>query len=278
MEERLQKLISQAGVASRRQAEELIREGEVSVNGEIVRELGTKADASKDHIKVKGKLINPLLERRTNIYVLLNKPKGYLSSVSDPEQRPLVTDLLPESLGKLYPVGRLDFNTEGLILLTNDGELTNFITQAKNKIAKVYEVKTKGVPPEQAIESLRRGVLLEDGFKTASAQITMVEKTDTNAWYEVILKEGHNQQIRKMFDTIGFSVIKLKRVQIGHLSLGKLRTGKYYVLEEQDIKPFYVAKDQNVKPRKVDPRKLNRPKTWEKNKRKTTSSTTTRRR
>ena len=278
MEERLQKLISQAGIASRRQAEVLIMEGAVSVNGEIVRELGTKADVAKDHIKVKGKLINPLLERREEIYVLLNKPKGYLSSVADPEERPLVTDLLPESLGKLYPVGRLDFNTEGLILLTNDGELTNFITQAKNKIAKVYEVKTKGVPPEQAIESLRRGVLLEDGFKTSPAQITMVEKTDTNAWYEVILKEGHNQQIRKMFDTIGFSVIKLKRVQIGHLSLGKLKTGKYYVLAKEDIEPFYNVRDQIVKPRKVDPRKLNGPKTWEKNKSKTTSSTTTRRR
>jgi len=128
MEERLQKLIAAAGIASRRHAEEMITAGEVTVNGKVVTELGTKADPESDHIKVRGKLINPTLQRRENTYVLLNKPKGYLSSVSDPDGRPMVTELLPQSLGRLYPVGRLDFNTEGLLLLTNDGEFTNFIT------------------------------------------------------------------------------------------------------------------------------------------------------
>ncbi|HYP54556.1 MAG TPA: S4 domain-containing protein, partial [Pyrinomonadaceae bacterium] len=128
MEERLQKLIAAAGLASRRHAEEMIEAGEVTVNGKIVRELGTKADPARDHIKVRGKLINPLLKAREKVYVLLNKPRGYLTSVSDPENRPLFTELVTASLGRLHPVGRLDFNTEGLLILTNDGELTNYVT------------------------------------------------------------------------------------------------------------------------------------------------------
>ena len=146
MNERLQKLIAAAGIASRRGAEEIIAAGEVTVNGEVVTALGTKADPARDHIKVRGKLINPALKTREKIYVLLNKPRGYLTSLADPENRPLVTDLIPASLGRLHPVGRLDFNTEGLLLLTNDGDFTNFITSARNRVAKVYEVKVKGVP------------------------------------------------------------------------------------------------------------------------------------
>jgi 23S rRNA pseudouridine2605 synthase len=172
MEQRLQKLIAAAGIASRRHAEELISAGKVTVNGEVIKELGTKADPDRDHIKVNGKLINPQLKSRENVYVLLNKPKGYLSSVSDPEGRPLVTELLPPSLGKLHPVGRLDFNTEGLLLLTNDGELTNFVTAARNRVEKVYEVKIKGVPTDAGIERLRRGITLDDGTRTAPAKST----------------------------------------------------------------------------------------------------------
>src|SRR6185295_4098374 len=134
MQERLQKLIAAAGIASRRHAEELITAGKVSLNGKVVTELGTKADPAKDHIKVNGKLINPQLSAREKTYVLLNKPKGYLSSVSDLEGRPVVVELLPPSLGKLHPVGRLDFNTEGLLILTNDGDLTNFVTAARNRV------------------------------------------------------------------------------------------------------------------------------------------------
>ncbi len=176
MVERLNKLIAQAGIASRRGAEELIENGEVSVNGEIITELGTKADAEKDHIKVRGKLINVKLARRENVYVLLNKPKGYLSSATDPEGRNLVTDLVPPNLGKLHPVGRLDYNTEGLIILTNDGEFTNFVASSK-KIPKVYDVKVKGLPNENAVNKLRRGVRLEDGFKTAPAEIKELKST-----------------------------------------------------------------------------------------------------
>lgn len=235
MKERLQKLIAQAGIASRRHAEELIQAGDVTVNGQIVTQLGTKADPAADHIKVRGKLINPALARREKVYVLLNKPKGYLTSVSDPEQRPLVTELLPPSLGRLHPVGRLDFNTEGLLFLTNDGEFTNFITSARNQVRKVYEVKVKGVPSDDAIKRLRQGIVLDDGTRTAPAEIRELEKTDTNAWYEVVLHEGRNQQIRRMFDSIGHSVLKLRRSRIGFLRDEGLRPGEWRFLENVEV-------------------------------------------
>lgn len=235
MEQRLQKLIAAAGIASRRHAEELIAAGRVTVNGEVVKELGTKADPEKDHIKVNGKLINPQLESREKVHVLLNKPKGYLSSVSDPEGRPLVTELVPPSLGKLYPVGRLDFNTEGLLLLTNDGDFTNYVTAARNRIEKVYEVKVKGVPTESGIERLRRGITLEDGTRTAPAKITKLNETQTNAWYEVSLRQGRNQQVRRMFELIGHSVLKLRRTRIGFLKDEKLKPGEYRFLSPAEV-------------------------------------------
>jgi pseudouridine synthase len=235
VEQRLQKLIAAAGITSRRHAEELITAGKVTVNGEVVNKLGAKADPEKDHVKVNGKLINPQLKSREKIYVLLNKPKGYLSSVSDPEGRPLVTELLPPSLGRIHPVGRLDFNTEGLLLLTNDGEFTNFITAARNQVEKVYEVKVKGVPSDAAIERLRRGVTLEDGTRTAPAKITKLSETQTNAWYEVILHQGRNQQIRRMFELIGHSVLKLRRARIGFLRDDKLKPGHWRFLSPPEV-------------------------------------------
>jgi len=236
MQERLQKLIAAAGIASRRHAEELIKAGEVTVNGALVTELGTKADPEKDHIKVRGKLINPSLQKRANVYVLLNKPRGYLSSVSDPEGRPTVLELLPASMGRLYPVGRLDFNTEGLLLLTNDGDFTNFITSARNKVEKVYEAKVKGVPEEQAIQRLRRGVVLDDGDRTAPAKVRKIGETESNAWFEVLLHEGKNQQIRRMFDLIGHTVLKLRRSRIGFLRDDELKPGKWRRLSENEVK------------------------------------------
>src|SRR5215217_841727 len=240
MQERLQKLIAQAGVASRRAAEELIRTGEVTVNGEIVTELGTKADPEKDHIKVRGKLINTKLANRENVYVLLNKPKGYLSSAADPQGRKLVTDLV-KGYGKLHPVGRLDFHTEGLIILTNDGEFTNAVASSKT-IPKVYQVKTKGVPTEVAIRKLRRGLRLEDGFKTAPADIKILKPTDKNGWYEVTLYEGHNQQIRKMFDAVGHSVVKLKRVAIGNVTDAGLAVGGSRKLTADEVRTLTSLK------------------------------------
>jgi 23S rRNA pseudouridine2605 synthase len=256
MQERLQKLIAQAGIASRRRAEEMIEAGLVTVNGEIVRELGTKADPETDHIKVNGKLINKLLEKRENVYVLLNKPKGYLSSAADPEGRKLVTDLV-KGYGKLFPVGRLDFNTEGLIILTNDGDFSNFIASSK-AVPKVYEVKVKGIPNENAINKLRRGIQLEDGFKTAPAEIKTLKATDKNGWFEVTLHEGHNQQIRKMFDAIGNSVVKLRRIAIGSINEAKMPIGAYRLLDENEIKQLVKpvakkAKPEN-KPEKSNPK------------------------
>ena len=233
MNERLQKLIAQAGIASRRAAEELIKEGLVTVNGEVA-ELGTKADPETDHIKVRGKLINAKIQNQQHAYILLNKPKGFLSSVSDPEGRSLVTDLV-KGQGKLHPVGRLDFNTEGLIILTNDGEFTNKVTGSKT-IPKVYEVKTKGIPTEVAIRKLARGVRLEDGFKTAPAEIKTLKPTDKNGWYEVTLFEGHNQQIRKMFDSVGHSVVKLKRTRIGPITDAGLPVGRSRKLTDAELK------------------------------------------
>lgn len=236
MQERLQKLIAQAGITSRRKAEKLIEDGQVTVNGKIVTEMGVKADPEQDHIKVSGKLINPKLEQRELSYILLNKPKGYLSSISDPENRKLVTDLV-KGYGRIFPVGRLDFNTEGLIILTNDGKFANQVSSTR-KVPKIYEVKVKGIPNENAVNRLRRGIRLEDGFKTASAEIKELRSTGKNAWFEVTLYEGHNQQIRKMFDAIGFSVVKLKRTKIGHLDDKFLNIGQYRELLPQEVKKF----------------------------------------
>ena len=255
MVERLQKLIAAAGIASRRHAEELITSGEVTINGKVVTELGTKANPKEDHIKVRGKLINPLLENREKVYVLLNKPRGYLSSVSDPEKRPLVTELLPASLGRLHPVGRLDFNTEGLLLLTNDGDFTNFITSARNRVEKVYEAKVKGLPPEAALERIRRGVVLDDGSRTAPAQITKVGETGSNTWFEVILHQGRNQQIRRMFDLIGHSVVKLRRSRIGALQDDKLRPAEWRSLTPYEVRRLMKVErpSKYVKGRKARP-------------------------
>jgi 23S rRNA pseudouridine2605 synthase len=246
VQERLQKLIAQAGIASRRAAEEMIKLGEVTVNGKVVTELGTKADPETDHIKVRGKLINTKLRDRAHAYILVNKPKGYLSSVSDPQRRPLVTDLV-KGHGKLHPVGRLDFNTEGLIILTNDGAFTNAVAASKT-IPKVYQLKTKGMPTEVAIRKLRRGLKLEDGFKTAPADIKILKPTDKNGWYEVTLYEGHNQQIRKMFDAVGHSVVKLKRIAIGKVTDAGLAVGRSRKLTAEEVEQLKGSKARNSPP------------------------------
>ncbi len=241
MQERLQKLIAQAGIASRRAAEQMIVAGEVAVNGRVVTELGTKADPEQDHIKVRGRLINTKLQKRTKIYILLNKPKGYLSSAADPEGRKLVVDLV-KGHGRLYPVGRLDYNTEGVIILTNDGDFTNFVASSRT-IPKVYEVKVKGLPTTVAINKLRRGVVLEDGFKTAPAEIKQLNPTDKNGWYEVTLYEGHNQQIRKMFDAVGHSVVKLRRTKIGTIADIHLKIGESRKLTSAEVSLLFQSKN-----------------------------------
>jgi 23S rRNA pseudouridine2605 synthase len=253
MQERIQKIISNAGIAARRAAEEMMLRGQVTVNGQVVTELGTKADPERDHIKVKGKLINPLLAAREKSYILVNKPRGYLSAVSDPKKRPLVMDIIPaQSRRGLHPVGRLDFNSEGLIILTNDGELTHQITKG-GVVAKVYNVKVKGTPGEDQIERLRRGIPI-GGRHTSPCEMKLIERTKEagNCWYEVILREGRNQQIRRMFDAIGHSVIKLKRVKIGHITDKGLELGQHRELTPAEVKKFFQppAATKSSKPRK----------------------------
>ena len=251
--ERLQKIIAAAGVASRRAAEEMMMRGEVTVNGRAVTELGSKADPNTDAIKVKGKLINAQLLNREMKYYLVNKPRGYVSTVADPQGRTIVAHVLPPSKRRgLHPVGRLDYNTEGLIVLTNDGDLTQLLTKG-GAVEKVYHVKVKGSPGEENVERLRRGIKLGQS-RTAPAVITLMERTKEggNAWFEVVLKEGKNQQIRKMFDAIHHSVTKLRRVRIGHLTDDGLAVGEFRELKPSEVKRFFQP---TPPPRKYKPKK-----------------------
>jgi len=264
MMERLQKIIANAGIASRRAVEEMMLLGEVIVNGRVVTELGSKADPERDHIKVRGKLITPHRQQEKR-YIVINKLRGYLSSVSDPKNRPLVAHLLPPSARRgLHPVGRLDFNTEGLIILTNDGEFTNLLTTS-GRVEKVYHVKVKGSPDESQIERLRAGITI-GRVRTAPAQISLLERTREagNTWYEVTLRQGRNQQIRKMFDSIGHSVVKLRRIRIGHITDAGLAPGHHRELTISEVNRFLRTSDapnprnfkkataRNRKPRRAD--------------------------
>jgi 23S rRNA pseudouridine2605 synthase len=248
MLERLQKLIAEAGIASRRKAEQMIVNGQVMVNGVVVTELGSKADPDEDAIKVDGKPINARLRDRALVYVLLNKPRGYLSSTKDPENRPLAIDLLPANVRKgLHTVGRLDFNTEGLLILTNDGALTDTVTRA-GKVSKVYHVKVKGHPSDEQVARLRRGVFV-DGRRSAPAELEMLETTEQdNAWFRVVLVEGRNQQIRKMFDAVNHSVVKLRRVQIGPVTDAALPVGKWRLLTPVEVKRLMTGKAPSRSP------------------------------
>ncbi|MBV9145053.1 MAG: pseudouridine synthase [Acidobacteria bacterium] len=218
--ERLQKIIAAAGIASRRKAEELIQQGLVSVNGQIVLELGSKADPDKDSIRVNNKLLKGA-ERHE--YVVLNKPRGYVTTVSDPEGRPTVMELV-KSKARLYPVGRLDFNSEGLLLLTNDGALAHKLMKAASHIPKTYLVKVAGQPDESQLRRLRAGVSIAEErnpgqrVRTAPAQIRVIKEAE-NPWLEVTLHEGRNRQIRKMFEEVGHHVEKIRRVRYGSLEL-----------------------------------------------------------
>jgi 23S rRNA pseudouridine2605 synthase len=232
--ERLQKIIAAAGIASRRKAEELIAAGRVTVNRKVVSKQGTKADPERDTICVNGA---PLRVREELFYFLVHKPKGYVTTTSDPQGRPTVLDLLRDVSARVYPVGRLDYASEGLLLMTNDGELAQRLTKAASHVPKTYQVKIGGKPGEPALAQLRSGVRikLDDGrtVKTSPAQIKLVEDAP-NPWYEVVLIEGRNRQIRRMFDHIGFRVEKIKRVKVGPLALD-VPPGKYRPLTGKEI-------------------------------------------
>ncbi len=237
--ERLQKLLSAAGVASRRAAEAMILEGRVTLNGRVVTELGTKANLAKDHVKVDGKLLRlPSVHR----YVLLNKPRGFVVTRDDPEGRPTVFSLLRNRVGeRLVAVGRLDFDTEGLLLLTNDGALVQKLTHPSGGCRKEYEVKVSGIPTPAQLDRLRRGITLDDGVRTGPAEMdvfgTTPEKQGAggNAWLRVILGEGRSRQIRRMFAAVGHPVSKLRRVAIGPIRDKALAPGKFRDLEPGEV-------------------------------------------
>jgi 23S rRNA pseudouridine2605 synthase len=232
--ERLQKILAAAGISSRRKAEEIIAAGRVTLNGKVVTEQGTKADLQTDAISVDGK---PLKRPQRCVYLLLNKPKGYVTTVSDPEGRPTVMELLGSLPERVYPVGRLDYASEGLLLMTNDGALAQKLTKAGSHVPKTYLVKISGKPDEQAIQRLRSGITiaLDDGrrVRTSPAKIRLKEDA-TNPWYEVVLIEGRNRQIRRMFHRVGFNVEKIKRVQLGPIVLD-VSPGKFRPLTKSEI-------------------------------------------
>src|SRR5271168_32331 len=238
--ERLQKIIAAAGVASRRTAEKLISSGAVQVNGTVVTELGTKADAEVDHVRVNGKLLQ---REERHFYLLLNKPKGYVTTVSDPQKRPTVMDLMRGVKGRVYPVGRLDYASEGLLLLTNDGELADRLMKASSHVAKTYVVKVAGIPKEDAIAKLRAGVSIatDDGkrVRTGPAGVRIVKEA-ANPWYEITLVEGRNRQIRRMFEAVGHHVEKIKRVRYGPLTLD-VPPGKFRSLTLKEVERLQSA-------------------------------------
>ncbi|MBO8170641.1 MAG: rRNA pseudouridine synthase [Bacillaceae bacterium] len=230
--ERLQKVMAHAGVASRRKCEQLILDGKVKVNGTVVRELGIQVDPRKDLIEVNGKQIQ--LEQKS--YILLYKPVGVITSVRDPRGRKTVIDLIGSVQERVYPVGRLDYDTSGLLLLTNDGELAYRITHPRYELDKVYQVTVKGIPHIKTIERLKNGVELEDGV-TAPAKVRILSKDvqKGQALLEMTIHEGRNRQIRRMCKAVGHPVKKLKRVQIAFLTLDGLKPGEYRHLEKKEV-------------------------------------------
>jgi 23S rRNA pseudouridine2605 synthase len=231
--ERLQKILARAGIASRRKAEQLIVEGRVTVNGETVTELGTKADLERDHIKVDGRLLRPPGKL---VYLAMNKPTNCVTTVHDPQGRPTVMDLIKRVKERVYPVGRLDYHSEGLLLLTNDGEFANLITSASSHVPKTYLVKVNGRLTQEQEQQFREGIPLHSR-PTAPAGLRLAKRAE-NPWYEVRLIEGRQNQIRLMFKHFGRLVEKLKRIRIGFLEIGPLRPGEFRHLTPAEVERF----------------------------------------
>jgi 23S rRNA pseudouridine2605 synthase len=236
MPERLQKILSHAGVASRRHAEQMIREGRVTVNGSVVSELGSKADFEHDRIKVDGRLLHP---PKRQVYIALNKPDGTVTTVSDPEQRPTVMELLKGVKERVYPVGRLDYHSEGLLLLTNDGELANAVLSSTTHLPKTYVAKINGPLTGEQEEQFRHGLPIS-GQRTLPAGLKLIRRAE-NPWYEVRLFEGRNQQIRLMFKHLGRLVEKLRRVKVGPIDLGPLKPGEFRYLNVEEVEKLKRA-------------------------------------
>lgn len=234
---RLQKILSGAGVASRRAAEVLIREGRVSVNGETVTELGTKADPDADDVRVDGRRVKPAHRRR---YILLYKPRGYITSRSDPQRRPTVIDLLQKGGVReyVYPVGRLDYDSEGLLLLTSDGDLAAHLTHPRHGVPREYQARVRGVPDRHELERLSKGILI-DSKRTAPARVTISKVIEgeggPDAILSFVIREGRNRQVRDMCDAIGHPVVRLKRVRIGPIADEHIRPGEFRDLTAKEV-------------------------------------------
>jgi pseudouridine synthase len=245
--DRLQKILSQAGIASRRAGEQLMIEGRVTVNGATIRELGTKADPAVDDIRVDGRRVKVAATRR---YLLLNKPRGYVSTRSDPERRPTVIDLLRGVREYVYPVGRLDFESEGLLILTNDGDLAARLTHPRHGVPRVYDVRVLGAPDDHDLDRLRKGVVI-DGRKTGLAEVTSIGDDHLI----ITVKEGRNREVRKMCDAIGHPVKNLMRVAIGPLRDTRLKLGHWRDLTAVEVKKLQAAASAQAPPaRTLSPR------------------------
>ena len=230
-EERLQKYIARCGIASRRKAEEIILQGNVKVNGIIVKELGSKISPEKDVVTVYNKRIQ---EKEEHIYIKLYKPEGYITTVKDQFNRKTVLDLV-NIKERIYPIGRLDYDTSGLLLLTDDGDLANKLMHPKYRIFKTYEADIKGSISEDSINILKNGILI-DGYKTAPAKVKLINRSQKNTSVQISIHEGKNRQVRKMFEKIGHRVIKLKRISFGNINLGGLMEGQWIYLTDDEIK------------------------------------------
>lgn len=228
---RLAKYLANSGLTSRRKAEQLISEGKVKVNGIVIKELGKKIDPNTDVIELNGKRV----ASDTKVYILLNKPSGYISSVHDPQGRPVVIDLLKDIKQRVYPVGRLDFETEGLLILTNDGHFTNLMIHPRYEVEKTYEALVKGLVKETELQKLRQGIFLEDGI-TAPAQVEILKKHSNNTLLSIKIHEGRKRQVRRMCGAINHPVISLKRVGFAFLKTQGLRLGEYRFLTPDEVK------------------------------------------
>jgi len=229
--ERLQKLLSRAGIASRRKAEELIRAGRVRLNGQVVKELGTKANPRTDRVTIDGR---PLRPAAAPLYILLHKPVNVVTTLSDPQERPTVRELLRDVRARVFPVGRLDFQSAGLLLFTNDGELALRLTHPRYGVRKTYRVKVKGTPSSDVLAQLAAGVRLAEG-RTAPAEVRVLRGGDAKTWLEITLGEGRKREVRRMCESVGHPVEKLTRVALGPLTLGNLAPGEHRMLSEREV-------------------------------------------
>ncbi|NLK21736.1 MAG: rRNA pseudouridine synthase [Epulopiscium sp.] len=231
MDIRLQKYLADAGIASRRKAEEYIKQGRVKVNNEVITVLGIKVNPNRDRVHFDNRIVEI---KNSKVYILLNKPENYVTTVEDQFNRPTVMDLLHMVEERVYPVGRLDYNTSGLLLLTNDGDLTYKITHPKHHVDKTYVATVRGIPKKDSLEKLREGIIIE-GYKTAPTKVKILTKSSNTSVLQIIIHEGRNRQVRKMCEAIGHPVITLKRTAIGGISLGEVPVGKFRRLTKEEV-------------------------------------------